>query len=156
MVVATALALSWRRRDVSCSHRTLISCPLRRVFAPPLRVVLPCQFHRGVPSCRPPVLCLRANPIFGVPTCHSIRVSTYRSHRVLPCHKIPKFSNHSTNLYFILTSIVPILQQRCPSKATSRRQRIMADHVVVKISPPAHHGTRPAFPGSTTDAYKAR
>ena len=69
---------------------------------------------------------LRPPPIRGVPTCHSFSVSTYRSHRVLPCHKIPKFSNHSTNSHFILTSIVPILQHRCLSKASCRRQRIMA------------------------------
>jgi hypothetical protein len=41
-------------------------------------------------------------------------------------HKIPKLPNHSTNSYFIFTSLVPILQQRCLSKASCRRQRIMA------------------------------
>ena len=104
-----------------------MSCHLRRVYVP-----------------SSPVLCLRANPSRGVPTCHSFSVSSHRSFVCFYATKSRKNLN-PFNQSFILSSryFFSILQQQCPSKASCRRQRIMADYVVVKISSPTHHGTPP-------------
>ena len=104
-------------------------------FAPPPSVV---------PTCQPHLWCAY------VPLNQRVYVPLSR---VLLCHKISKTLN-PFNQSFILSSryFFSILQQRCPSKASCRRQRIMADYIVVKFSSPTHHGTPPQMLTKPGDA----
>jgi len=118
---------------VSRSHCTKNCCHLWRVFVPsvvcfvhPKPVV--CFVHPKSVVCfvHPPfVVCLRATPSACLRTALSCAFTPQNHPQFKPLNQF----------VFILypRHPFPILQQRCPSKATSRRQRIMADHVVVKF-----------------------
>jgi hypothetical protein len=130
-----------------------MSCHLRRVYVPsyPSCAYVPipswCAFVPPPQCCAyvptPLVVCLRATPLACLRT-------------ALPCAFMPQNLEifKPINQSVILSSryFFSILQQRCLSKASCRRQRIMADYIVVKISSPTHHGTPPQMLTKPGDA----